>query len=215
MAEVEYVPAAGRYRWADTKRFVGRQTLLNLVDQESQRLKVRLQGVTRLLVDNRIDLAEWQNRFAEEIKASHLRIGILAGGGQDQMNAQKYGATGYQIRRQFEYLSNFANDIAGGNMRPSQILRRAGLYSESINSTFNRVEQITRADEGFTEALRSLDSQAQHCNSCISYSTRGKWLPAEQVVPPAINCECQARCRCTIKYRKRPTNLNRPGILAS
>ncbi|MFM7372930.1 MAG: hypothetical protein ACKO2Z_35140, partial [Sphaerospermopsis kisseleviana] len=80
MAEVEYVPKAGRYRWADTKRFVGRETLLNLVDQESQRLKVRLQGVTRLLLDEKIELSEWQSRFADELKASHLRIGMLAGG---------------------------------------------------------------------------------------------------------------------------------------
>ena len=213
MAEVEYVPIAGRYRWADSKRFVSRQTLLNIADQESQRLKVRLQGVTRLLLDNKIDLPQWQGRFADELKAAHLRVGMLAGGGQDQMTQAKYGSVGYQIKRQFDYLANFANDIAAGDMRPSRILARAGLYSESVNATFNRVEQITRSDEGFTEALRSLDSQARHCPSCISYSTQGQWLPVEQVTPPAIACECQARCRCSIRYRKRPVNLNQEGIL--
>lgn len=215
--EISYNSRAGRYVRSDGK-FVSKEVIRNLVDQEQQRLQVRLQAHTRLMAANTISLPEWQLRMAESLRDSHLRMGALGAGGKDRTQAQHFGAIGYQLRRQYQYLDGFARALYEGKLTQEQALRRAGSYADSINTTFHRAEQISRENEGFDEALRSLDSAARHCDQCREYSTYGQWKPVSQVVPPGTNCACHAHCRCSISYRRSnrtdPTILNR-GTLAA
>ncbi len=215
--EISYNPRAGRYVRSDGK-FVGKEVIRNLVDQEQQQLKVRLQAHTRLMTNQQITLTEWQLRMSESLRDSHLRIGILGAGGQARAQSQHFGAIGYQLRRQYQYVDGFARALYEGKLTREQALRRAGSYADSINTTFHRAEQISREDEGFDEALRSLDPQARHCGSCVEHSTNGEWRPTSQVVPPGTNCACGQHCKCQIYYRRsnrpNPTILNR-GTLAA
>lgn len=214
--EISYNPRAGRYVRSDGK-FVGKEVIRNLVDQEQQRLKVRLQAHTRLMANQQISLAEWQLRMGESLRDSHLRMGTLGAGGQARTQAQHFGAIGYQLRRQYQYLDGFARDIYEGKLTREQALRRAAMYADSSTTTFHRTEQISRGLEGFDEALRSLDPQARHCPSCLTYSTYGEWQPISQVITPGTNCECGQHCHCQIYYRRsnrpKPLSLNR-GTLA-
>lgn len=209
IGEISFNPNTGRYRRSDGK-FVSRQTVLNLAEQEQQQLSVRLKGITRLLAGEKITLGEWQLRMAEALKDSHLRLGALGAGGADKLGPQQYGAIGYQLQRQYQYLDGFANALYNGRLTIKQAIARAGLYGESAGITFNRIEQISREADGFTEAKRNLDPQARHCPSCLRYATN-KWVPIDQVVSPGTACECQNKCRCQIQYRR---GLSRPGILA-
>lgn len=215
--EIAYNPRAGRYVRSDGK-FVGKEVIRNLVDQEQQRLQVRLQAHTRLMADQRITLAEWQLRMGESLRDSHLRVGTLGAGGRARTEAQHFGAIGYQLRRQYQYLDGFARALYEGKLTQEQALRRAASYADSINTTFHRAEQISRESEGFDEALRSLDPQAKHCPSCLGYSTYGEWKPVSQVVTPGTNCECGQHCHCQIYYRRsnrpNPLSLNRGTLTA-
>lgn len=214
--EIRYNPKAGRYVRADGK-FVGREVIRNLVDQEQQQLAVRLKAHTRLMAQGQIPLAEWQLRMAGSLKDAHLRSMTLGSGGKDSLTNRHYGATGYQLRQQFAYLDGFAKALADGKLTAKQAIARAALYADSITVTFGRAEQISREESGFDEALRSLDSQAQHCGSCVGHSTNGQWKPIEEVITPGVNCECGGHCRCSVIYRRRPSSsaLNREGILAA
>lgn len=199
--EVTYNPRSGRYQRADGQ-FVGKEAIQNLIAQEQQRLAARLQGHTRLMVDRQISLAEWESRMAGSLRDSHLAIGAVGSGGKSRMTSRQFGAIGYQLRRQFQYLDGFAQALHQGKLTRTQAIARAGLYADSITTTFHRAEQISRQSEGFDEALRALDPQAKHCPSCLTYSTNGQWKPLVDVVSPGNNCECGQRCKCQIYYRK-------------
>ncbi|MBD3882171.1 hypothetical protein IFO70_10410 [Phormidium tenue FACHB-886] len=197
-----YDARAGQYR-GENGRFVPRLEIMRLLDQEAVRTQTQLRGHTRLLIGGKLDLAEWESRTAATLKAAHLRIASLAAGGKGNLSPKHYGAIGYQLRGQYEYLDKFANDLAAGKLTPNQALRRSAQYGQSIRKTFHRAEQITRGSEGFSEAKRSLDPQAKHCASCLAHSTRGRWKPIAEVVLPGAACACGQFCRCSIVYRYR------------
>jgi hypothetical protein len=200
---IAYDSRAGQYRGVNG-RFVGRTQVMKLVDQETQRTETRLKAQTRLLIQGKLDLPQWQINIAQTLKDSHLRMGALGAGGRQNMTAQVNGAVGYQLRKQYEYLDRFASDLAAGKLTPEQALRRSGLYAKSVRKSFHRAEQLTRKNANFQEAKRSLDPRAQHCSSCLKYSTGGKWKPIDQVMLPGENCECGQFCKCSIEYRYQP-----------
>lgn len=206
MSEIGYNPRAGRYVYTDTKRFVPQAVINNLREQEERRLEVRLQAHTRLLASGKLHLAEWQLRMGESLRDSHLRTMTLAAGGKDRLTPQHYGAAGYQLRRQFEYLDGFARSLHAGNLTEKQAIARAAMYASSIRVTFGRSEQISRAAEGFAQAMRGLDAGANHCPDCIDHATEG-WVSLEAIVTPGTDCSCRQRCRCWVRYRR--VNLSR------
>lgn len=208
MAEVvKYNPRAGRYVGADGK-FISQNYVKNLLTQEIQQTEVRLAALGRLLTSDKISLPEWEQRFAETVRASHLRAAALGSGGREQMGARHFGAVGYQLQQQYSYLDRFAGTVAAGNLTPGQIIQRSRLYAKSSKISFYRAQQLSRVQEGQTEGKRSLDPLARHCASCIRYSTKGQWVPIEQIIPPGTNCECGNNCRCSVAYRQSPVNLN-------
>lgn len=191
----------GRYRNSETGRFVSRADVLKLVDTEVARLKVRLQGQSRLLISEKISLSEWEKQMAETIKESHLRMTILGAGGKGRVSNAHFGAVGAALRREYGYLHLFANQIARGELTPAQILSRSGSYAASTRKSFYKGEQLSRAIAGVKLAKRDLDPQSRHCSDCVRYSTRGKWLPIETVIVPGHTCQCGGRCRCSISYK--------------
>lgn len=199
---IAYVSSTGQYRDLGSGQFVRRSDVLKLVDQETQRTKIRLQANTRLLISGKIDLPEWETRMAQSLKDSSLRIAALGSGGKDGMSQRHYGTIGRQLRDQYEHLDGFARALAGGKLTPNQALYRAGLYADSVKVAFHKAEKLTKESESFQSAKRSLDPQAKHCASCLSYSTGGEWQPIDQVTPPGVDCECGQFCRCTIVYSK-------------
>ncbi len=206
---IVYDRRSGRYREASTGKYVSRAAILRLVDEEAARLSTRMKAHTRLLTTNRIDLPEWQRRSAEELKLSHIRSTILGSGGRSLTSSEAYGSTGRELRRQYEYLQGFAQDLAAGKLTRTQALSRAASYGGSTRTAFHKAEKIARGREGFKEAMRDLDPAAKHCGPCIRYSTNGLWVPLEDVVMTGVRCDCFHFCRCRVKFRKRPQKLSR------
>lgn len=200
---IGYDRNSGRYRNRITGKYESRATILKLVDSEAARLATRMQGHARNLTQNKIDLPQFQQRAAEDLKLSHLRSAMLASGGRSLTTQAQYGSVGRLLREQYSYLDGFARDLAAGKLTPSQAIQRAGLYGASSRSAFYQAEKIARTRENFKEAKRSLDAQSRHCESCLAYDTQGKWLPLQQVIMPTVNCQCMSRCRCLIFFRKR------------
>jgi hypothetical protein len=215
MPEITFDRRAGRYR-DEQGRFLAQTAIYGLLEEERQRLQVRLQGLTRVLIQGQVVLGEWQVQIATVLRDAHLRMATLAAGGKDLMTQPIFGAIGFQLRRQYEYLQGFAVAIAEGRVTQEQALRRIAQYADSIKLSFHRAEQLARGADGFTEAKRVLDSRAQHCISCLSYSTKGKWTLAETVVLPGVGCECGGFCKCQIYFRRKPARrspLSRSGGL--
>ena len=198
---IQYDRKAGRYR--DEKgRFVSRSTILNLIDREVSATEAKLVQTTQRLIAGQINLSQWQSAVATEIKESHIRAAILSAGGKEQMTRQLYGSLGQRLQSQYRYLNGFAQQLLQGEMSEARALWRSRLYGNSLRESFFRVEQLKKQNEGFNVAKRNLDSQAEHCSDCPSYSTNGHWLPVSLVTPPGNNCACRSRCRCSIQYAK-------------
>ncbi len=185
-----------------------------MVEIQNKRSKTYLEKQAKRLVNREISLSQFQTIMTEELKRSHLRMGLLASGGKDGISKAGYGATGQRLKEEYSYLRNFVNAIARGELTEPRIIYRAGLYGLSSAAAFYKSEQISRIENGAVLAKRSLDPQAQHCPDCPALSTNGQWLPIEQVTPPTRNCVCRSRCRCIIQYRY-PNNASLSQRLVS
>lgn len=197
---VKFDQRTGRYR-GESGRFVSRADVLRIVDEETARGQVRLRAIARLLVSKRIDIPEFQTRMAEQIKSSHIRLGLLGAGGKEAMTPQHYGTIGFNLRDEFKYLRNFGKAIAAGELDESQVMRRAELYAESSRLSFFAVEKQARQRAGVKLAKRSLDPQAKHCSDCLRHSTDGQWVPISEIVPVGSRCRCRNRCKCQIVFK--------------
>jgi hypothetical protein len=192
--------SAHRYRNTETGRFVKYADVLAMVDQEIKRTEVRLKGHARLLASGKIDLPEFQTRMAQTLKESHLRLAAVGAGGTKRMTPTHYGKVGAGLKKQYQYLAKFGQDLVNGEVSEKRLLSRAASYAQSAKTAFFESEFTSRGKTGFY-AKRLLDPQAQHCDSCITLQ-RTEWTLIQLITPPGVNCKCGGRCRCRIIYRK-------------
>jgi hypothetical protein len=197
---LQFDQSTHRYRNLKTGRFVRREEVLRLVDAEVLRLETRLKGHARLLINNKIDIGEFQARMAQSLKDSHIRLAMLGAGGEKSMNPQQYGHLGQGLKKQYKFLYQFGKDLEGGNLSEKRILARSAQYAQSANTAFHQAEFTARGKQGFY-AKRLLDPQAKHCPECIGYQ-RLQWTLISLVTPPGVNCTCGGRCRCRLIFQK-------------
>lgn len=197
---LQFDPSSHRYRDNQTGRFVRTADVARLIDREVNRTEVRLKGHARLLIQGKIDIAEFQTRMAQSLKEAHLRNAAVGAGGAKQFTPTHYGKVGAELKKQYKYLYGFGQDLQAGKLTEQQILTRAGSYAKSARTSFFEAEFTSRGKVGFY-AKRLLDAQSQHCQSCISYQRR-QWTLIQNVIPPGVDCECGGRCRCRLVFRK-------------
>lgn len=196
----QFDPSSHRYRDSENGRFVKVAQVTRFVDEEVNRLEVRLKGHARLLASGKIDTAEFQTRMADSLKESHLRVAAIGAGGTKQFTPTHYGKIGAQLKKQYKFLHGFGQDLAEGKLTAEQAIRRAGSYAQSARTSFFEAEFTSMGKVGFY-AKRLLDAQSKHCESCISYQ-RLNWTLIQNVIPPGVDCECGGRCRCRLLFRK-------------
>lgn len=201
---IAYDASAAQYRDIDTGKFISRDRVVETAQAETTRLKVRCLGHARVLLSGKVELAEYQARVAQDLKASIIRNTILGAGGKDRVVAVQYLAAGRQLKEQYKLLDKFARDIADGKLTEKQILARTGQYANAATVAYYEAEKFDRQRIGFNAAMRSLDPQAKHCKSCLRHHTNGQWLSIELVVPSGVDCECRGNCRCRVQYKKLP-----------
>jgi hypothetical protein len=197
---LQFDPSSHRYRDTETGRFVRVAEVTKLIDLEVARTEVRMKGHARLLIQGKIDVAEFQGRMATTLKETHLRLAFIGAGGDKQMSPRHYGKVGAQLKKQYKFLAGFGQDLADGKLTPEQAISRAASYGKSARTSFFEAEFTSRGNVGFY-GKRLLDPQAKHCASCIGFQ-RLQWTMIENITPPGVNCQCGGRCRCQIIFRK-------------
>jgi len=192
---------ASRYIDMTTGRFVS-QTLVrggleDMIDASAANMNLLSQS----LLDGNISLANWQSAMMEQIKATHTASAALSQGGWAQMTQSDWGAVGQLIREQYDYLRNFAAQIASGEQPlDGRVLVRADMYGDASNGTFWEMDKRSHIQDGYNEGRRILESGADHCDDCIAYAADG-WMPIDEI-PPIGDSQCVTRCRCEIEYRR-------------
>lgn len=192
---------AGRYINLNTGRFVPFPVVRDALETVIDAAADNMHTLTQSLIDGNIQLAEWQMGMMEQIKLAHTASAAASRGGWAQMSQADWGAAGRMIRDQYDYLRNFANQIANGEqLLNGTALVRSDLYGAAARGTFEQMRRrYERLMNGMEEEKRVL-GDADHCPGCLTQAGMG-WQPIGTLDPIGAE-ECVTRCHCRFIYRK-------------
>lgn len=194
-----------RYFDLDTGKFVSNATVREALESLMDLSALNMNSLTQQLIDGSISLASWQTSMMSEIKISHVASAALSQGGWAQMTQSDWGATGQLIRAQYDYLRNFANDIASGKQPlDGRALVRSDMYADAGHNTFEQMHRRSAIGDGMDEEMRELEANdGNNCDGCLEQASLG-WQPIGTLEPIGSQ-ECGTRCRCTYKFRNSVT----------
>jgi hypothetical protein len=157
-----------------------------------------IEGITQRLMDGNINIPEWQLAMEREIKAIHTASGATARGGWTQMSQSDWGFVGSQVKKQYQYLDGFAQDIVSGKQPlDGRAMQRARLYAQSGRGTHEEMRRRMESNKGKNQERRIL-APAEHCTDCVEYAGRG-WQPIG-TLPPIGASLCRTNCHCRFEF---------------
>ena len=197
-AEWSYDPISGRYR-GENGRFLSQKAIEALIDGRIGKLERQLKDFTQRLIDGSITVDQWQGSVREALKPAHIQATMVGAGGKAALSQADYGRIGQRLRGEYAYLQKFASSLLADRLSAPMALARVALYAESVRSSWWEGLSIRRAREGYSLMRRVLDSQAQHCQDCLAYSSRGM-VPIGSIPLPGQRCACRVKCKCSVQY---------------
>lgn len=126
------------YRNTSTGRIISQREAAAMRDTFIDAQKARLEMLTDQLVDGKINLQQWVYKMRETIKDTYSAEYAASKGGIQNVTQAEWGKESALLRRQYEYLNDFAKDIAEGKLSPAQINARAKLYVEGASQMYER-----------------------------------------------------------------------------
>lgn len=195
-----YAWNGSRYYNLDTGQFVSFAEVRNALDEVADIAALRMNALSQQLIDGSISLADWQTGMMEQIKISHTAATAAANGGWVQVSPSDWGTAGAEIKAQYQYLQNFANQIASGEQPlDGRLLVRSDMYADAARGTFEEIRFKSMVAEGMEEEIRDLESGADHCDGCLEQA--GHWEPIG-TLDRIGDEECGVRCKCNFRYRR-------------
>lgn len=191
-----------KYYDLDTGRFVSNAAVRDSLEQVIEQGAINMRYLSEQLVNGEISLANWQRGMMEQIKLSHNAGGALANGGWAQMSQSDWGFAGSKIKKQYEFLDKFANQIANGKQELNgQVIFRADLYGQAPRGTYEAQRQRLEVANGMEEERRILEvSDGANCAGCLEQAGLG-WQPIGTLGMIGSQ-ECNNNCRCEFTYRR-------------
>lgn len=197
------------WRWDDkvkryrdpTGKFISPKNMLSIRDQFLERRMGIVNGLGDDLATGKINVQQWVYNMRQEIKRAYLGEYELGVGGRNMMTQADYGRVGGQLKRQYEYLNNFAKEIQDGKLSQAQIQMRSRMYIDGATQSYERArsasmgmpllpaypgdgQTICRSNCKCNWKIEKVDSGwecywqlgiAEHCPDCVSNSQ--KWNP--------------------------------------
>lgn len=194
-----YDPRSRRYRSNSTGQYVTSAELRGAVDTVIDGETVKIRDISQRLIDGDITLADWQSQVASMLKTLHVAMGVAANGGFENCDSADFGYMGSLIKKQYQYLNKFAQDIASGKQAlDGTLLSRASLYAQAGRSVFEDVVGRAAENADCTQERSNLGA-ADHCDDCIGEAAKG-WSPINTLIPIGERI-CKANCRCSMDYK--------------
>ncbi|MCG3207303.1 MAG: hypothetical protein FOGNACKC_00903 [Anaerolineae bacterium] len=177
-----------RYRNTKTKKIIGAAQMVELRDTFIERQQQRVADLAGRLVREEITVQEWALAQREIIKETYLAQYGMAVGGRQKMLPRDYGRIGAELRGQYKYLSDFAEEIRSGAFAAAtpdglsnRIAHRANLYIGSSVRSFEKGRVATYGDELYDA------------------------LPQ---VPGDGETACMTQCRCSLRIEETGTEYH-------
>lgn len=190
-----------RYRFARTGRLVLSRRVREAVDVVIRWGDWRVESATRMLLDGRLSLAEWQAAMARQIKLLHTAQAVAARGGWGSLTQTDWGYISGVLDTQLRYLERFALQIeAGEQPLTTGIISRAMQYARMSRATYEWLTGVTAREAG-QDVEWNILGEADHCDDCLEQSARGP-VPVGSLVPVGAR-QCLANCACELAYGRR------------
>lgn len=189
----------GRYETADGTP-IPQATLNDLFMQRMNDAATVGQQLFDQLDSGAISLTEWREAFSVELRRAHFQTFALGRGGWNQMDASARSAVAERLTAEYDYLREFAAQIANGDVSPDQLAARMQLYTNHLQASFWEGRDGAMSDSGYTEERRVLNPGAAHCDDCVGYAEQG-WQPIGTLPVPGEDCQCIANCQCDFEYQ--------------
>jgi hypothetical protein len=203
-------PRLLRYRNRRTGKIVGLAKIRELAKTAIAN-KTRVgTNITNRLVSGEYTLGQWEREMAREIKHLHLQQYKLSVGAMSQRD---YGIVGARLRREYQYLRQFAMEIGSGRLSEAQIRQRVALYFNATWLTFERGRREANRNAGARWERRDLNSKVP-CAQCPGYASIG-WVPIGYLPNIGQDCDCRSNCKCTFRYAYGYSPPGRQSILTN
>lgn len=195
---IGYNPRAGRYVDLETGRFIDHEEVFGVVDQAVETFKTNAQDFIIGAIAAQVAVEVVQRFLMQEVKLGYIQTYVAGRGGRALMTPRDWGIVGRVIRDKYDFVQNFMRDIAGGRISEAELLARWDLYFENMVQGYWKGDQEAQIRAGKREMRRTLNSSVP-CKDCPRYS--GFWAAIGELPLPTEQCECRARCLCTVEYR--------------
>jgi len=95
------------------------------------------------LLNGKINIQQWTLGFRENLKNAYINQYRFGRGGTAAMTQADWGRIGRQLRDQYQYMNNFAAQIARGDLSTAQIEARMKLYFNSATQMYERGRAVS------------------------------------------------------------------------
>ena len=190
---------ASRYYDNVTGRFVSRVIVTQELEKVISACQLDIITASQSLLDGTITLSEWQLIMERSIKSIHTSSAALAVGGWNQMTYNDWGSVGSLIKKQYQWLDNFAFDIYTEKQKLGLLITRAKLYAQSGRGTYEEMRRMLAEDQGFNQERRGL-APAEHCNDCVVEAEKG-WQPIG-TLRQIGDSQCRTNCLCRFFFKR-------------
>lgn len=195
---------AGAYRSKVTGRILPNARVRSVLDAYVDNSGDVSNRLGTLLRERTISLKDWQLQMRAHIKETHINAAVSAKGGYAQMTQSDWGRVGQIIRKQYQYLDRFAEQIADGKQAlDGRFMVRSNMYTEAGVATHEVIRKREMINAGYDEERNMLDPGAEHCGDCLAEAARG-WVTIDTLSPIGSR-QCLTRDRCTVIYRSTVT----------
>lgn len=117
---------------------LGDSTILGLRDEYATKKAGWIADLSSRLLNGEITKNQWLLDFRQELKNIYINQYALGRGGYNAMTQADWGSLGGQLKRQYEYMQRFSDDIAAGRLSQAQIEQRMRLYFNSATQAYER-----------------------------------------------------------------------------
>ena len=144
-------------------RSVSAATMKAARDNYAIGMEKTIVNLTTRLMNREIGIQQWVLSFRQSLKRAYINQYVTGRGGLEMMTQRDWGIMGSQLRRQYEYMNKFADEIVRGNLTDAQIKARMKLYYQSSTQAHERGKSEAH---GFTLPAYPGDGQTQCRSNC-------------------------------------------------